>query len=672
MKLVQKKLKIIVADPCYDHKGLSTPVIPLGAGLVAAHTKKEFPEFDVDVFKAVTPLIKEIKNNPPDIIGLTNYLWNNNLSITVAEIAKKANPNVLIVFGGPEIEKNPKDFIFNKKKYELVDIFVQHEGEIAFVNLIRKFIEKNYKKRDLIDSVSQLGNCFVLGKEEIISGPHLHRIEDLDYTPSPYLLGMFDKFLSDPGYMPMIQTNRGCPFSCTFCQEGQEYFNKVRRHSLKFVQEELNYISKKVRPDAGLWITDSNWAMYKWDEDIADHISSLQKNIGWPRELITSTGKAQLERIIRIAKKLNNSMFISNSVQSMDVNVLKDIKRKNLSPKELEKNKESLKTIRQEPEIIVPLPNETKKTFFEGINKLLDSGSKQRFAVFQALVLTNTEMAHESQIKKFGLKIKYKQHWNLYGRIEGKFICEVERVVCQTNTMSKDDYLDCRAYAMLLDSILRFEPISEIFRLLESHSVKNSSFASLLFRNINNAPSGVKTCIQKFKDDLDKEMLDSEEEVLNYMKKNEEKFNLGISGGGNLRYSNMLWIDYFEDTLNHILETMRILLKDKKNVQGEINNIEKFLKFVYADRLNSETPKVVSEKFDYDILDWAKSNHNSSLSNFKKSIVYNFLRTKVSNLEALTIWQDFGFKLDKAKKDKPVGFDTRLYISKLRRDVQRQ
>ena len=54
--------------------------------------------------------------------------------------------------------------------------------------------------------------------------------------------------------------------------------------------------------------------MYKGDEDIADHISSLQKNIGWPRELITSTGKAQLERIVRIAKKLNNSMFISNSV----------------------------------------------------------------------------------------------------------------------------------------------------------------------------------------------------------------------------------------------------------------------------------------------------------------------------------------------------------------------
>ena len=79
----------------------------------------------------------------------------------------------------------------------------------------------------------------------------------MDETPSPYVTGLFDKFLSNPEYMPMIQTNRGCPFSCTFCQEGQAYFNKVRRHSLKFVQEELDYISQRTDPASGLWITDS-------------------------------------------------------------------------------------------------------------------------------------------------------------------------------------------------------------------------------------------------------------------------------------------------------------------------------------------------------------------------------------------------------------------------------
>ena len=280
-------------------------------------------------------------------------------------------------------------------------------------------------------------------------------------------------------------------------------------------------------------------------------------------------------------------------------------------------------------------------------------------------------MADDSHIKKFGLKIKYKQHWNLYGRIDGKFICEVERVVSETNTMSTDDYLDCKAYAMLLDSMLRFEPISEIFRLLESHSIKNSDFASLLFNSLDKAPKGVKECIKNFKNDLLDEMQDSEQEVLNYMKRNEEKFNLGLAGGGNLRYSNMLWIDYFEETLSYILSTLRDLFKKIENIQVEIYNIEKFLKFVYADRLNHKTPKVITEKFDYDILHWVKSNHNSSLSQFKKSTTYNFSRTKISNLEPITIWQDFGFRLDKVKREKPVGFDNRLYISKLRRDVQR-
>ena len=75
-----RNLRVIVADPCYDEKGLSTPVIPLGAGLVASHAKAVNPDISVEVFKAVSPLIEEIKKYPPDILGLTNYLWNNNIA----------------------------------------------------------------------------------------------------------------------------------------------------------------------------------------------------------------------------------------------------------------------------------------------------------------------------------------------------------------------------------------------------------------------------------------------------------------------------------------------------------------------------------------------------------------------------------------------------------------
>ena len=63
----------------------------------------------------------------------------------------------------------------------------------------------------------------------------------------------------------------------TLSKKFESYFTKVKRHSLNYVTNELNYIAERAPVSSGLWITDSNWAMYKWDEDIAKHIASLQK-----------------------------------------------------------------------------------------------------------------------------------------------------------------------------------------------------------------------------------------------------------------------------------------------------------------------------------------------------------------------------------------------------------
>ena len=672
---MNKNLSVFVADPCFDHKGISA-VIPLGAGLVAAFLKKKIPDISVEIFKGVTPLLKAIETTPPDILGLTSYIWNKNLAIAVAEYTKKINPNALIIFGGPEIDINQYDLELFINKYACADLFVQHEGELALAKIVQKYIEVNYNKKQLLNNISELGNCFFIdSSKNLLSSPKLPRLEDLDDIPSPYLTGLFDKFLSDSSYMPMIQTNRGCPYSCTFCQEGESYFTKVKRHSLNYVTNELNYISERAPVSSGLWITDSNWAMYKWDEDIAKNIASIQKKSGWPSEIISSTGKANLDRIIRITKILNNTMYISNSVQSMDTDVLKDIKRKNLNPAELEKNKESLRGIRQEPEIIVPLPNETKATFFNGINKLFDSGPNQRFAVFQTLILTNTEMAHGTSIKKFGLKIKHKQHHSLFGRIRGKFVCETERVVAATNTLSTEDYLECRVYAMLLDAILRFEPIQEIFNLLDIHSVNYSIFSMELYNSVNSSGEKIEFVIENFKNDLLNEMHDSESEVIKYMEKNEENYKLGLKGGGNLKYSNMLWIDYFDSTFEWVFKILRLVLKQKTDTSSQIDNIEKYLRYIYHDRFVSEAPQKVSATFDYDIIDWLKKDTRLPLNKFTKKVTYNFLKTSVSDLDGITIWQDLGFKLDKKQASKlvgkAVGYQNKLFIRKLRREVEK-
>ena len=63
-------------------------------------------------------------------------------------------------------------------------------------------------------------------------GKHLDRIKDLDEIPSPYLNGMLDKFF-DGKLTPFIETNRGCPFTCSFCHTGNDYFHKLNKFSEK-------------------------------------------------------------------------------------------------------------------------------------------------------------------------------------------------------------------------------------------------------------------------------------------------------------------------------------------------------------------------------------------------------------------------------------------------------
>lgn len=68
--------------------------------------------------------------------------------------------------------------------------------------------------------------CFSVSiGDELITGPDLPRV-DLATLPSPYLMGLMDKFF-DEKLCPLIHTTRGCPFKCAFCAEGAAYYNVV-------------------------------------------------------------------------------------------------------------------------------------------------------------------------------------------------------------------------------------------------------------------------------------------------------------------------------------------------------------------------------------------------------------------------------------------------------------
>src|SRR5215813_12957914 len=72
------------------------------------------------------------------------------------------------------------------------------------------------------------------------------RHKEVDEIPSPWLTGVQDEFF-DGKLAPLIETNRGCPFTCTFCVQGTSFYTKVHNFPVDRIKEEIHYIAKRIK-----------------------------------------------------------------------------------------------------------------------------------------------------------------------------------------------------------------------------------------------------------------------------------------------------------------------------------------------------------------------------------------------------------------------------------------
>ena len=89
-----------MGDLTYETVTISAESMPLNIGFVAAYCKKQFGDnVDLTLFKYIGDLEKAMKENPPDILALSNYVWNRNLSYEMFSIMSERNPDTLLVWG---------------------------------------------------------------------------------------------------------------------------------------------------------------------------------------------------------------------------------------------------------------------------------------------------------------------------------------------------------------------------------------------------------------------------------------------------------------------------------------------------------------------------------------------------------------------------------------------
>lgn len=350
--------------------------MPIGIGYIASYTLAQFHSNEIEIRMYTEPnkLIEAITNWKPSVLALSNYCWNSEISRTIFNYAKKLNQSVVCVAGGPDF---PNDLEQCEEYLSIrtdIDFYVYLEGEVPFYKLIKKIVEG--ADIETLKSEAQEGVMSIHPKtRELVLGERTPRIKNMDIIPSPYLSGLMDKWF-DGHFAPMIETARGCPFSCSFCYEGQSWFSRVGRFSTERINDELTYMAKKMkdRPSVLLCISDSNFAMYQRDERIADHLRHLQDEYGWPNAFDVTTGKANFDRIMRISAQLDNKIRPYTSLQSLNSETLRIVKRKNIPIDLYLKVQKEIQELGQQAiaELIVPLPGETKASFFKGMRKLIN------------------------------------------------------------------------------------------------------------------------------------------------------------------------------------------------------------------------------------------------------------------------------------------------------------
>jgi putative methyltransferase len=362
----------------------------------------------------------------PVICGFSCYLWNRNYCLALAEAIKKKWPNCYILFGGPEVSGR-------MITYDFIDTLVQGEGEQNLVSVMRNIIA---------------------GTDPSVFTPKA-RMDDLE-IPSPYLDGLFDKIIKDnPEYRwaMTLETNRGCPYSCTFCDWGSLTYSKVKKFNLDKIKAEIDWIRDK--PIAYLYLADANFGIFKErDLEISRYINSVISDHPTVDAVGIQSAKQSKQDCFDIAQALGEKCSgVSVAMQSMHDDTLVAIKRKNLDVN----NVRGLMKLSREyqiptyTELILGLPLETKESWIEGMADLLEAGQHNAIEMWFTQLLENSELNQPMDRMKYGIKtIKSSQYISLRGPDDHDGIAEIAELIKSTNTMTTAEMIECYLFGWLI------------------------------------------------------------------------------------------------------------------------------------------------------------------------------------------------------------------------------
>jgi len=604
------KNKISFVQPNFQQgpKEFNAYYLPYSAGVILSYalaSEKVNSAWEVDhlVWRRAPVEELAVKLSTSDVVAFSTYVWNHRYNYKLARLVKNLNPNCLIVFGGPEPAIEDPE-LFEKEPF--MDLVIKMEGEMTF----RQILE------DHGSDYTHIPGLLINSPTGLINTGDPKRINDLDEVPSPYLTGIFDRVMAENPQViwnATLETNRGCPYQCTFCDWGSLTYNKVKKFELQRVYDELDWIGEHC---GFVTITDANFGMFvERDNMIVDKLIEVQKRWGKLESFSMTWAKNQKNEVVDIVKKLINEspnfgQGLTVSVQSMDNDVLENIKRRNLDQHKIDeifalcdKNNIPVYT-----ELILGLPGETVESWKEAFWKIFRAGNHGGINILQCQLLENAEMnLLQKRLYKLESVPVYDYMSGSYGDVD---LNESIDVVVSTKTIPRDTMLDTLVWSSFIQTF-HINGLSTYMAryLAKQQNIDYSKFYEDLYAWVQKDPW------------FRLQFLETRGYFENWMTKGRIDHprigNIEVFGW-NLMHRTTLYM-VKDKMINYVFDSLDKFLQSHYNIDSQVKHqLLQFQRNYVIDYRDLGTLPV-TQSFDYDFLGYIQDN-----SELKTPTIYQF------------------------------------------------